>query len=127
MANNVPAYENSVPKNLFEKWGWGCYPEGYDYKVHGPYDRSRYYGPKDTPLADVKMRDLVQWIGRRNKTPRAFAQMFGRALYRWEDKFVQPRKAGFAGFLHVVLLSCTFSYLIQWKTLKHHKNHKYHW
>ena len=126
MANNVPPYENSVPKNALEKWGWGCYPPGYDRKVHGPYDPSRYYGPKDA-LADVKMRDLLQWIGRRNKTPRAFAQLASRTYYRWIKKFVEPRKTGMAPLVQVLVLTSFLSYCVNWKTLRHHKNHKYHW
>jgi F-type H+-transporting ATPase subunit f len=126
MANNVPPYENSVPKNALEKLGWGCYPPEYNRKIHGVYHPGRYYGPKDY-LSDIKMRELPQWIGRRNKTPRALVQLFDRAWHRWHEKFAQPRKAGIAYPVQLIVMVCTFSYVMQWKTLKHHKNQKYHW
>ena len=127
MAQLPYPYENEVPKNALEKMGYGCYPEGYNRKVHGPYNPARYYGPKDTAFGEVKISELSKWIGRRDKSFQSMMQAVSRAHFRWIEKFVAPRKAGVAPALQLVFGLCVFSYLIQWKTLKHHKYHKYHW
>lgn len=127
--NGLPPHPSfPLKKTWLENLGWGCYPEGYDRRVHGPYDPARYYGPKDTPFGEVKLRDLPEWIGRRDKSPRAIQGLFSRAISRWKDKFAQPHYAGPA-FLFQIVAGCSlFFYLINYhKTLIHHREYKYHW
>lgn len=107
-----------VSKTLVETWGWGCYPAGYNRAVHGPYDPARYYGPKDTAFAEVKVADLTAWLMRRDKSPRAITGAISRARFRWQDKFAEPRRARLAPFLQFLVLLSASSYLLQWKTLR---------
>jgi F-type H+-transporting ATPase subunit f len=128
MAGTLQPFENAVPKTKIEQMGFGCYPAGYNRKVHGPYDPARYYGPKDVALADVKVSDLAKWIGRRDKSPQAMAQCISRNYFRWLDKFVVPRKAGSTCYWQAIFCLSVFSYLTLYhKSLSHHKNRKYHW
>lgn len=116
-----------VQKKLVEQWGWGCYPEGYNRAVHGPYDPSRYYGPKDLALSEVKLADFPAWIGRRQKSPQSFTAMLSRFHHRWFEKFWNPKKANASGLFQMIFMLSTASYIAQWQHLKHHKNRKYHW
>lgn len=128
MAGTLQPFENAIPKNALEQKGYGCYPAGYNRKVHGPYDPARYYGPKDTAFGDVKMSELTQWIGRRDKSLQSMAQCISRNHTRWVDKFSAPRKATSSWVWQSIFVFCTFSYLTLYpKSLKHHKNKKYHW
>jgi F-type H+-transporting ATPase subunit f len=111
---------------LWFKMGFGDYPAEYDPKVHGPYDPARYYGKADTPLSQVKLGDLGSWLARRNKTPPAMVAAVSRAWWRWQHKYVQPKRAGIAPFLQVVSGAMVFFYVINSKKLSRHKNYKYH-
>lgn len=116
-----------VKKTLVEQWGWGCYPEGYNRAVHGPYDPARYYGPKDLALSEVKLSELPAWIARREKSPQAFMQMMSRFHHRWWNKFWIPKKSTAAGLFQLIFMVSTASYLAGYHHHKHHKNRKYHW
>lgn len=108
------------------KMSFGEYPPEYDPKQHGAYDPARYYGEQDTPFGEVKIGELGSWLARRDKTPRAILGAVSRAYWRWQHKYVQPRKAGIAPFLHVVVGSMIFFYLINSTRISHHRNYKYH-
>jgi len=128
MAATKYPFENAVPKTAAELAGFGCYPPGYNRRVHGTYDPSRYYGPKDTALSEVRISELAAWIGRRDKSPRAMSRAISRTFFRWHDKFVNPRKATAAPVFQFIFAVSTFCYLSMYhKTLSHHKWHKYHW
>ncbi|CAB3253828.1 unnamed protein product [Arctia plantaginis] len=58
---------------------FGDYPKEYDPATHGPYDPARYYGKPDTPFGDVKLKDLLAWLGRRNRSPSAMLGACSRA------------------------------------------------
>nr|CAH7753713.1 unnamed protein product [Callosobruchus chinensis] len=105
---------------------FGDYPAEYDPKIHGVYDPARYYGKPDTPLGQVKLSEIGAWISRRNKTPSSISGAISRAYWRWQHKYVQPKKAGIAPFFHVVFGCMTFFYVINYGKLKHHRNYKYH-
>ncbi|KAK5640746.1 hypothetical protein RI129_009293 [Pyrocoelia pectoralis] len=105
---------------------FGDYPIEYDPKVHGPYDPARYYGKADTPLAQVKLGELASWISRRNKSPRAMAACVSRALWRWQHKYVQPKRAGIAPIFQVLVGSMVVFYILNYRRISHHKNYKYH-
>ena len=130
MANNVPDWEGAAKggKNFAEKLGFGLYPPGYDRRVHGPYCPDRYYGPKDKPLAEVKLSELTKWIGRRDKSPWAFFQAIARAEFRYFEKFLSPVKATPGTYWwHLCFFTTGIFYLAHWNHLKHHKRVKYHW
>lgn len=107
-----------VQKSLVEQWGWGCYPAGYNRAVHGPYDPARYYGPPDTKLAETKVSELGKWIGRRDKTPRAFTAMWSRFVFRWYDKFINPRNSGVAPYIQFIVGLSTLYYIGQYNSLR---------
>lgn len=116
-----------VQKTLVEQWGWGCYPEGYNRAVHGPYNPAKYYGPPDLKLSEVKLADLGSWIARREKSPQAFTAMMSRFHHRWLNAFWVPKKANASGLFQLIFFMSATSYLASWGHLKHHKNRKYHW
>uniref|UniRef100_T1JMH3 ATP synthase subunit f, mitochondrial n=1 Tax=Strigamia maritima TaxID=126957 RepID=T1JMH3_STRMM len=89
----------------------GQYPKEYNSKVHGPYDPSRYYGKPDTAFADVKISELPGWLARRRKNPRALVQAFSRGYWRWQMKYVQPKRSGVASYLQFVVGAMFFSTL----------------
>ncbi|EFN84570.1 putative ATP synthase subunit f, mitochondrial [Harpegnathos saltator] len=104
----------------------GGYPDAYDPVEHGPYDPARFYGKPDTPFLDLKLKDIPAWLGRREKTPRAFMGACSRAFWRWQHKYIQPRKGGIAPFFQVTVGSMIFFYIINRKRISHHRNYKYH-
>ena len=105
----------------------GMYPPEYNPKIHGPYDPSRFYGKPDTPFGEVKISELPGWLARRNKNPIAWGSAVGRAWWRWQDKWMFPKKAGMAGYFQIVVGTMIFFYTINYgKTIKH-RNYKYHW
>ncbi|KAL1494143.1 hypothetical protein ABEB36_009788 [Hypothenemus hampei] len=104
----------------------GQYPPEYDPKIHGPYDPARFYGKPDTPFGQVKLNEVGSWLARRNKSPQAIVGAISRAYWRWQHKYVQPKRAGIAPFLHIVFGSMTFFYILNYPRISHHKNYKYH-
>ncbi|EDV57035.1 putative ATP synthase subunit f, mitochondrial [Drosophila erecta] len=105
---------------------FGDYPAEYNPKVHGPYDPARFYGKADVPFGQVKLGEIGAWLGRRNKSPNAVAGAVSRAWWRWQHKYVFPKRAGIAPFFQLTVASMTFFYLINYTKLKHHRNYKYH-
>jgi F-type H+-transporting ATPase subunit f len=151
---------------------FGNYPVEYNRAIHGPYDPAKYYGKRmtkififhylliyylnnwriaDTPLSEVKLSELSQWINRRNFHPSAIVRAISRAHQRWMHRFAHPCYASPAIAYHqLIVLTCIWSYLILYpKTLRkfyfifdlrqfliklnlfwtigHHKQYKYHW
>ncbi|XP_044732797.1 putative ATP synthase subunit f, mitochondrial [Chrysoperla carnea] len=105
---------------------FGDYPKEYNPAVHGPYDPARYYGKPDTPLAQVKIGELGSWISRRNKSPQAVAGAVSRAWWRWQHKYMQPKRHSMAPFYQIIVGSMAFFYFINYGRIKHHTNYKYH-
>lgn len=128
MANNAPEWEGSLKgKNFMEKLGFGLYPAGYDRRVHGPYCPDRYYGPKDTPLSEVKLSELPKWIGRREKSIFSIGQLFSRSEFRYHRKFMAPNRARPGLWLwHSILVISALSYLNHYSHVQEHKHFKYH-
>ncbi|XP_046916775.2 ATP synthase, subunit F [Dermatophagoides farinae] len=108
---------------------FGNYPAEYNRAIHGPYVPTRYYGPRDTPLSEVKVNEMVSWLNRRNVHPFAIWQAMGRAYYRFTHRFVEPRYASpVRFFFQVITMSSIFFYMLNYpKNLRHHKQAKYHW
>ncbi|KAF4520500.1 hypothetical protein B566_EDAN004751 [Ephemera danica] len=96
---------------------FGEYPAEYNPRVHGPYDPARYYGKADTPFSQLKVAEIGGWLGRRNKSPKAVAGAVSRAWWRWQHKYVQPKRTGIAPFFHVVFGAMTFFYVINYGKL----------
>ncbi|XP_055341686.1 putative ATP synthase subunit f, mitochondrial [Paramacrobiotus metropolitanus] len=114
---------------MFEKFsyfGIGEYPPEYVRKVHGPYDPSRYYGKPDMPLAQVKLSELPAWFGRRSFHPFAIGRALSRAYWRWQRKYIHVRYGTAAPLLQFVVAVSAFSYLLTYKSLRHHNHAKYH-
>ncbi|XP_045476554.1 putative ATP synthase subunit f, mitochondrial [Harmonia axyridis] len=105
---------------------FGDYPLEYDPKKHGPYDPARYYGKQDIPLAQVKLGELGSWFGRRNKSPQAMASAIGRAYWRWQHKYVQPKRSGIAPFFQVAVGCSIIFYLMNYQRITSHRFYKYH-
>ncbi|XP_022916808.1 putative ATP synthase subunit f, mitochondrial [Onthophagus taurus] len=106
--------------------GFGDYPAEYNPKVHGPYDPARFYGKPDTPFGQVKLGELGSWFGRRTKSPQAVAGACSRAWWRWQHKYIQPKRAGIAGFFQLISVSMAVFYFLNYGKIKKHRNYKYH-
>ncbi|XP_003742138.1 putative ATP synthase subunit f, mitochondrial [Galendromus occidentalis] len=106
--------------------GFGDYPLEYNRNVHGPYDPSRYYGKPDTKFSDLKLSEIPAWIGRRNKSPQAAASMISRAYWRWQIKYLLPRRATPAPYYQFIVGSMLLFYYINHHRLAEHTRYKYH-
>lgn len=80
----------------------------------------------DVPFGQVKLGELGAWFGRRNKSPSAIAGAVSRAWWRWQHKYVFPKRAGIAPFFQLTVASMAFFYIINYPKMKHHRNYKYH-
>ncbi|XP_070495989.1 putative ATP synthase subunit f, mitochondrial [Chironomus tepperi] len=106
--------------------GFGDYPAEYNPKVHGVYDPARFYGKPDTPLSQVKINELGAWFGRRNKSPSAVVAACSRAWWRWQHKYMQPKRSTMAPYFQLIVGSMVFFYAINYGKMKNHRNYKYH-
>ena len=67
----------------------------------------------------MKIGEIGAWIGRRNKSPQAMMGAVSRAWWRWQHKYVQPKKAGIAPMFQLIAGSMLFFYAINYgKTSK---------
>merc|ERR1711872_990792 len=108
-------------------FGIGELPKEYNIKVHGPYDPAVYYGPKDTPLSQVKVGELPGWLARRNKSPVAMGRAVSRAYWRWCHKYWLPKRTGVAPMYQFFVGWSALFYVMNYQRYAHHRNHKYHW
>lgn len=75
----------------------------------------RYYGPKDTPLAEVKVGELKDWLSRRNKTPLGIMHAASRMRQLWFYKWVQPRNATGACWAQVCVVTSLLFYVTSYR------------
>ncbi|XP_077299718.1 ATP synthase, subunit F [Arctopsyche grandis] len=106
--------------------GFGDYPKEYNPAVHGPYDPARFYGKVDTPFAQLKLNEVGSWFSRRNKSPQAFSGACSRAFWRWQHKYMLPKRNTMAPFYQLVVAGMGFFYVINYGRIQQHKNAKYH-
>ena len=66
---------------------------------------------EDIPLGQVKISELPGWLARRNWTPAGIARGMSRGYWRWNHAFLQPKRAGMAGFIHWCVGICFVSYM----------------
>lgn len=71
----------------------------------------------DTPLAQVKLGKLTEWLGRRNKSPQAMVAATSRAWWRWSHKYTQPRRTGVAPYFQIVTCSMAIFYFINYQRI----------
>lgn len=71
----------------------------------------------DTPFSQVKVGEVTSWLARRDKSPKALVGAFSRAWWRWNHKYVQPKRSGVAPFFQVVTASMIFFYAINYGKL----------
>lgn len=105
----------------------GQLPEGYSKAVHGPYDPSVFYGKKDVPLGQVKLQEVPSWISRRDMTPTAIGRAISRAYWRWNFKYCLPKYCGLTPFVQCAVGCSAIFYLLNYNSIKTHRNAKYHW
>lgn len=106
---------------------YGNYPDDYEPKVHGPYDPARYYGKKDTPFGDVQLKDLQAWFSRRKISLSSVTGACSRAFWRWQHKYVLPRKCGMAPFFHVVGVCGAIFYILNFDKIRRERHYQHHW
>lgn len=107
---------------------FGNYPKEYNRAVHGPYYPWVYYGPKDTPLSEVKLGEFKTWFARRQKTPAAALAATSRVSHEylrrwWQTSYGSPTK----GFLQCVVFCSAGSLLLTYGYYRNERTHKYHW
>ncbi|XP_023223060.1 putative ATP synthase subunit f, mitochondrial [Centruroides sculpturatus] len=107
--------------------GFGDYPPEYNPKVHGPYDPARYYGKPDIPFGEVKLNEMGSWISRRNKSPPAIMGLFSRAFWRWQHKYIQPKRGGVAPAVQGIVGIMILFFCLNYGKLRQHRLYKYHW
>jgi len=105
----------------------GQLPKAYNKAVHGPYDPAVFYGKKDVPLGQVKLQDVPSWFSRRNISPASFAQSLSRAYWRWNHKYCLPKYCGLTPFVQMSVGFSALFYLMNYNSIKTHRNQKYHW
>ncbi|XP_054168038.1 putative ATP synthase subunit f, mitochondrial [Oppia nitens] len=107
---------------------FGNLPKDYNKSIHGPFYPFRYYGKPDTPFAEVKLTELGSWLNRRNIHPVAIFRAFSRAIFRHGKRFIDPRYAyPGIGFNQRIWAVCLLFYILNYKTIRHHKMYKHHW
>lgn len=99
----------------------------------------------DTPFGQVKLSELGSWLARRNKSPSAFMGACSRGIFvifflgyleksitnlknlftawwRWQHKYMQPKRVNGAPFFQLIVGSMAFFYMINYGKIS-----KYHW
>lgn len=104
----------------------GDYPAEYNPKVHGPYDPARFYGKPDTPFTELKLTEVGSWLARRKKSPQAFAGVCSRAWWRWQHKYVLPKRAGLVGVAQFCAVWSALFYYLNYNKMKQERRFKYH-
>jgi len=108
-------------------FGLGELPKEYNKAVHGPYDPAIFYGKKDVPLSQVKLYQLPGWLARRNPSPVAMGRAASRAYWRWNHKYVLPKRAKLTPVFQFCAAWSAFFYILNHKKINAHTNAKYHW
>uniref|UniRef100_A0A6G1SK34 Putative ATP synthase subunit f, mitochondrial n=1 Tax=Aceria tosichella TaxID=561515 RepID=A0A6G1SK34_9ACAR len=107
---------------------FGNYPKEYNRAVHGPYYPWVNYGPKDTPLKDVKLGELKAWISRRQKTPSAALAVVSRLSHEYLRRWVHTRYGSPSKpILQVLIMSSALSLCLSYGYYRNERSHKYHW
>merc|ERR1712080_384527 len=113
--------------DITKMFGLGELPKEYNPKVHGPYDPAVYYGPKHTPLGQVKLGELPGWLAQRNKSISGIGRAMSRSYWRYSHAYVLPKRTKIAPVIHFCLGASVFFYILNYPKFKHHRRHKYHW
>jgi len=106
--------------------GIGEYQPGYNPKIHGAYDPSRYYGKAD-PLSKVKLGELSQWMGRRDVSPLGAWRVVQRGWHHWMNNWMHVKRPTTAPLIQAAMLGSLVFYLSMYHPFsKYHKHCKYH-
>lgn len=65
-------------------------------------------------MAQVKLGEITSWLARRDKNPRAAVGAISRAWWRWNHKYVQPKRPGIAPVLQLIVGGMIFFYAINY-------------
>ncbi|ESP04031.1 hypothetical protein LOTGIDRAFT_230289 [Lottia gigantea] len=109
-------------------FGIGCYPEGYNPRVHGAYHEMVFYGKPDKRFCDLTLKELPSWLTRRSYTPFALWGGVTRTVARYRHHWWFPLKASPAPIMHLLLFWYFSCYYLSFKVL--HATHRksfYHW
>lgn len=72
----------------------------------------------DTPFGQVKLNEVTSWLARRDKTPRGILGGISRSWWRWQHKYVQPKRSGVAPIFQVICASMVVFYCINYSKLR---------
>lgn len=107
---------------------FGNYPKEYNRAVHGPFYPWVNYGPRDTPLGDVKLGEIKTWFARRQKTPAAALAAFSRYIHLWSYRWNNTRYGAVSKpFLQCCVWASIGSLLVTYGHYRKERMHKYHW
>ena len=67
---------------------------------------------KADPLSEVKIGELGAWISRRKMGLNSTTRMISRALWRYRNKYLLPKKQNGAFIYHMAFLLFTASYIL---------------
>jgi len=113
-----------------ELTGYGQAPEGYNPRVHGPYDPSMYYGSRKgwKPISQVKISELPVWLLRRDWSPNGVMKGFSRGWWRWNFAYsFRPGKGSYAALIQFALSYSFVMAVIEFGRKRHERKQKYHW
>jgi len=119
--------ESAIADKYSSIMGLGELPKEYNKAIHGPYDPAVFYGKKDVPLGEVKLQELPKWFSRRNMSPESIGRAMSRAYWRWNHKYCLPKYCGMTPFLQTAAGFSALFYLMNYSSISHHRNQKYHW
>lgn len=65
-------------------------------------------------MSQVKLGELGQWFGRRNKHPKALVGAVSRAYWRWNHKYCLSKRTGIAPYFQLITAGVIFFYAINY-------------
>ena len=71
-----------------------------------------YFIVKADPLSEVKVGELGSWISRRKMGLYSTTRLISRALWRYRNKYILPKKQNGAFFYHMAFLLFASSYIL---------------
>lgn len=76
-----------------------------------------FFVTADTPFSQLKLNEIGSWLGRRNKSPQAFAGACSRLFWRWQHKYCQTKRVGVAPFFQFVTANMVLFYMFNYNRL----------
>ncbi|KAI1896135.1 hypothetical protein AGOR_G00091690 [Albula goreensis] len=80
----------------------------------------------DKALMDVKLGELMTWVGTKDLSPNGLIAGVRRGYDRYYNKYINVRKGGIGGIAMVLAGYVVMSYVWEYDHIKHDRWRKYH-